>query len=158
MILLQISGFDSVDDESKPEHVMFDKHTPLPHNWTHSDNPPYAYYLYYMYANLVVLNNFRRSVLVSASPCFRMSTLLLAVCFNQRGMSTLLLSVCFRQRGMSTLLLCVFQTARYEHVCAAAPLRRGGTGAPPGDRLPPGGEHLTRPPPQKGAQSIKIYM
>ena len=66
MILLQISGFDSVDDESKPEHVMFDKHTPLPHNWTHSDNPPYAYYLYYMYANLVVLNNFRRSVLAGA--------------------------------------------------------------------------------------------
>ena len=46
---------------------MFDKHTPLPHNWTHSDNPPYAYYLYYMYANLVVLNNFRRSVLAGAA-------------------------------------------------------------------------------------------
>ncbi|KAK6963268.1 AMP deaminase 2, partial [Biomphalaria glabrata] len=55
-----ISGFDSVDDESKPEHLMLDKDSPLPADWTLPHNPPYSYYLYYMYANMVVLNNFRR--------------------------------------------------------------------------------------------------
>lgn len=29
-------------------------------NWTVDDNPPYAYYLFYMFSNLTVLNNFRR--------------------------------------------------------------------------------------------------
>ena len=57
-----MSGFDSVDDESKPEHILFDKNTPPPHEWTSSENPPYSYYLYYMYANIVVLNSFRRFV------------------------------------------------------------------------------------------------
>ncbi|XP_055865754.1 AMP deaminase 2-like isoform X4 [Biomphalaria glabrata] len=58
--LNHISGFDSVDDESKPEHLMLDKDSPLPADWTLPHNPPYSYYLYYMYANMVVLNNFRR--------------------------------------------------------------------------------------------------
>ena len=59
--LPQVSGFDSVDDESKSEHLMLDKDSPLPEEWTMSDNPPYSYYLYYTFANMVVLNNFRRS-------------------------------------------------------------------------------------------------
>lgn len=59
-IFWKISGFDSVDDESKPEHVMFDKDAPLPRAWTSSENPPYAYYLFYMYSNMVILNHFRR--------------------------------------------------------------------------------------------------
>jgi len=59
-VLVQVTGFDSVDDESKPEHVIFDKYAPLPANWTTVENPPYAYYLYYMYANMTVLNDFRR--------------------------------------------------------------------------------------------------
>lgn len=58
--LQHVSGFDSVDDESKPEHIVFDRDTPLPNDWTHEENPPYMYYLYYIYANMVVLNNFRR--------------------------------------------------------------------------------------------------
>lgn len=58
--LNHVSGFDSVDDESKPEHLMLDKDSPLPEDWTLPDNPPYSYYLYYTFANLVVLNNFRR--------------------------------------------------------------------------------------------------
>jgi AMP deaminase len=57
----QIIGFDSVDDESKPEHPLFDHSVPTPDKWTDKDNPPYSYYLYYMYANLAVLNHFRRS-------------------------------------------------------------------------------------------------
>ena len=58
--LFQVTGLDSVDDESKPERIMFDKDAPLPNHWSNKENPSYAYYLYYMFANLVVLNNFRR--------------------------------------------------------------------------------------------------
>ncbi|CAL1540663.1 unnamed protein product [Lymnaea stagnalis] len=58
--LNHISGFDSVDDESKPEHLMLDKDSPLPADWTLPHNPPYSYYLYYLFANMVVLNNLRR--------------------------------------------------------------------------------------------------
>jgi len=60
MFLQYVSGFDSVDDESKPENSMFDKDSPLPEQWTSEDNPPYAYYIYFMYANMTVLNHFRR--------------------------------------------------------------------------------------------------
>uniref|UniRef100_A0A7M6DPC9 AMP deaminase n=1 Tax=Clytia hemisphaerica TaxID=252671 RepID=A0A7M6DPC9_9CNID len=58
--LRQVIGFDSVDDESKPEPFSFSKHSPKPKNWKKEHNPPYAYYLYYMYSNLVVLNHLRR--------------------------------------------------------------------------------------------------
>lgn len=55
-------GFDSVDDESKPEQHIFNLDSPLPVNWTEEDNPPYSYYLYYMYANMTVLNHLRRYI------------------------------------------------------------------------------------------------
>lgn len=55
-----MDGFDSVDDESKPEHHIFNLDSPLPGNWVEEDNPPYSYYLYYMYANMTVLNHLRR--------------------------------------------------------------------------------------------------
>lgn len=58
-------GLDSVDDESKPEAAVFDKNVPLPEGWNMDENPPYAYYLYYMFANLTVLNHFRRYVFYS---------------------------------------------------------------------------------------------
>ncbi|XP_052061287.1 AMP deaminase 2-like isoform X7 [Mytilus californianus] len=58
--LRYVSGIDSVDDESKSEHIQFTKDTPEPEDWTSMDNPPYTYYLYFMYANLAVLNHFRR--------------------------------------------------------------------------------------------------
>jgi len=57
-----VTGFDSVDDESKPEVAKFNKDSPLPEMWTAEQNPPYAYYIYYMYANMTALNNFRRFV------------------------------------------------------------------------------------------------
>ncbi|XP_072379664.1 AMP deaminase 2 isoform X2 [Diabrotica undecimpunctata] len=58
--LQYVIGFDSVDDESKPEkNPLFDKDTPTPDNWNDVENPNYAYYLYYMYANLTILNHFR---------------------------------------------------------------------------------------------------
>lgn len=56
----QVTGLDSVDDESKAEHIMFDKNVPVPDQWTNEENPPYAYYLYYMFSNLTVLNQLRR--------------------------------------------------------------------------------------------------
>ncbi|KAK2169233.1 hypothetical protein NP493_1200g00033 [Ridgeia piscesae] len=60
MFLQHVTGFDSVDDESKPEVAKFNKDSPLPEMWTAEQNPPYAYYIYYMYANMTALNNFRR--------------------------------------------------------------------------------------------------
>uniref|UniRef100_A0A673YLR5 AMP deaminase 2 n=1 Tax=Salmo trutta TaxID=8032 RepID=A0A673YLR5_SALTR len=60
LFLQHVVGLDSVDDESKPEQHCFNMESPLPANWTVEDNPPYAYYLYYMYANMTVLNHLRR--------------------------------------------------------------------------------------------------
>ncbi|XP_017055487.1 AMP deaminase 2 isoform X2 [Drosophila ficusphila] len=59
--LQYVIGFDSVDDESKPENPLFDNDVPRPEEWTYEENPPYAYYIYYMYANMTVLNKFRHS-------------------------------------------------------------------------------------------------
>ncbi|VDM60447.1 unnamed protein product [Angiostrongylus costaricensis] len=59
--LQQVSGIDSVDDESKHEFVHFDRSTPTPPNYKDAENPPYNYYLFYMYANLTALNAFRRT-------------------------------------------------------------------------------------------------
>ncbi|KAJ8714272.1 hypothetical protein PYW08_007892 [Mythimna loreyi] len=58
--LSHVIGFDSVDDESKPEEVMLVENMKTPENWDHEENPPYAYYLYYMYANITVLNHIRK--------------------------------------------------------------------------------------------------
>lgn len=57
-----MTGFDSVDDESKHSDHMFSDKSPSPDVWTSEQNPPYSYYLYYMYANIMVLNNLRRWV------------------------------------------------------------------------------------------------
>ncbi|ROT75821.1 putative AMP deaminase 2 isoform X1 [Penaeus vannamei] len=46
--LQYVIGFDSVDDESKPETSVMDKDMPTPQLWSDTENPPYAYYLYYM--------------------------------------------------------------------------------------------------------------
>ncbi|XP_047202950.1 AMP deaminase 2-like isoform X2 [Girardinichthys multiradiatus] len=60
LFLEHVVGFDSVDDESKPEQHIFNLDSPLPAEWTEEDNPPYSYYLYYTYANMTVLNHLRR--------------------------------------------------------------------------------------------------
>ncbi|KAJ1137806.1 hypothetical protein NDU88_004202 [Pleurodeles waltl] len=59
LFLEHVDGFDSVDDESKPEHHIFNMDSPLPEQWAEEHNPPYSYYLYYMYANMAVLNHLR---------------------------------------------------------------------------------------------------
>lgn len=62
MLLSQVIGFDSVDDESKPENPLFDKDVCPPAEWDDIENPPYGYYQYYTYANMTVLNHFRAYV------------------------------------------------------------------------------------------------
>jgi len=57
--LQYVTGFDSVDDESKPENAMFDIDVPTPDEWSWHENPPYSYYLYYTYVNITVLNQLR---------------------------------------------------------------------------------------------------
>ncbi|MDP2438593.1 MAG: hypothetical protein Q8P67_22860 [archaeon] len=57
--LSNVSGFDSVDDESHCD--VFPSPPIVPDKWTHQDNPPYVYYLYYMWANVTSLNNLRRA-------------------------------------------------------------------------------------------------
>lgn len=57
---MQVSGFDSVDDESKHGDHMFSFKSPKPEQWTSNENPPYSYYVFHMYANITVLNNLRK--------------------------------------------------------------------------------------------------
>ncbi|CAF4866701.1 unnamed protein product [Pieris macdunnoughi] len=58
--LTHVIGFDSVDDESKPENPILSENMRRPDEWVDEENPPYAYYLYYMYANMVTLNQLRK--------------------------------------------------------------------------------------------------
>ncbi|XP_045486108.1 AMP deaminase 2-like isoform X2 [Pieris rapae] len=58
--LTHVIGFDSVDDESKPENPILSENMRSPDEWDDEENPPYAYYLYYMYANMVTLNQLRK--------------------------------------------------------------------------------------------------
>ncbi|XP_022891590.1 probable AMP deaminase [Olea europaea var. sylvestris] len=60
LFLLQVVGFDIVDDESKPERRPT-KHMPNPSEWTNEFNPAFSYYAYYCYANLYTLNKLRES-------------------------------------------------------------------------------------------------
>lgn len=65
--MMQVTGFDSVDDESKHSGHMFSTKSPKPEEWDIVKNPSYTYYIYYMYANIAVLNQLRRSV--NSFPC-----------------------------------------------------------------------------------------
>eukprot|EP00299_Pterocystis_sp_00344_P017295 c8671_g1_i1.p1 GENE.c8671_g1_i1~~c8671_g1_i1.p1 ORF type:complete len:692 (+),score=126.33 c8671_g1_i1:48-2123(+) len=58
--LQHVVAFDSVDDESKPEHKMF-RTFPKPSDWDIDHNCPYTYYIYYMWANIQILNLYRQS-------------------------------------------------------------------------------------------------
>lgn len=59
IFLQRVVGFDSVDDESKPERPINAKYFPPASEWDGDKNPPYSYYLYYLYADLVALNRLR---------------------------------------------------------------------------------------------------
>ncbi|XP_007647079.1 AMP deaminase 3 isoform X3 [Cricetulus griseus] len=89
LFLKYVTGFDSVDDESKHSDHMFSDKSPSPDLWTSEQNPPYSYYLYYMYANIMVLNNLRR----------------------ERGLSTFLFRPHCGEAGSITHLVSAFLTA-----------------------------------------------
>mmetsp|Transcript_64662 Transcript_64662/g.189566 ORF Transcript_64662/g.189566 Transcript_64662/m.189566 type:complete len:685 (-) Transcript_64662:104-2158(-) len=60
--LSMVSGFDTVDDESKsekPKDRVFSSRQRTPEDWTISDNPSYKYYNYYLQTNIKVINRLR---------------------------------------------------------------------------------------------------
>ncbi|ELR10593.1 AMP deaminase [Pseudogymnoascus destructans] len=59
VFLQRVIGFDSVDDESKVERRLFRKF-PVPKVWDTKQNPPYSYWIYYMFANIASLNVMRK--------------------------------------------------------------------------------------------------
>lgn len=59
--LQTVVAFDSVDDESKLEPEYLSSSSPTPEEWTGAHAPPYAYWMYYMYANICALNKLRAS-------------------------------------------------------------------------------------------------
>jgi AMP deaminase len=59
IFLQRVIGFDSVDDESKVERRLFRKF-PWPKQWNTKQNPPYSYYIYYLFANMSSLNVWRK--------------------------------------------------------------------------------------------------
>lgn len=59
IFLQRVIGFDSVDDESKVERRLYRKY-PTPREWDSKQNPPYNYWIYFLFANLTSLNAFRR--------------------------------------------------------------------------------------------------
>ena len=59
IFLQRVVGFDSVDDESKPERRFYRKY-PIPTEWNTKQNPPYSYWIYFMFANIASLNNWRK--------------------------------------------------------------------------------------------------
>jgi len=56
--LKHIVGIDSVDDEGAPEAACG---CSRPHEWTSPENPAYWWQLYFLWANLEVLNSLRRA-------------------------------------------------------------------------------------------------
>uniref|UniRef100_A0A8C5WI11 AMP deaminase n=2 Tax=Leptobrachium leishanense TaxID=445787 RepID=A0A8C5WI11_9ANUR len=89
LFLNYVTGFDSVDDESKHNDHMFSNKSTNPDTWTQEQNPPYSYYLFYMYTNIMLLNNLRR----------------------ERGMSTFLFRPHCGEAGSITNLVSAFITA-----------------------------------------------
>ncbi|XP_061656584.1 AMP deaminase 1 [Syngnathoides biaculeatus] len=89
VFLKHVTGFDSVDDESKHSGHMFSTKSPKPEEWDMPKNPSYTYYIYYMYANIAVLNQLRR----------------------QRGMNTFMFRPHCGEAGAITHLLAAFMTA-----------------------------------------------
>lgn len=59
IFLQRVIGFDSVDDESKVERRTFKKF-PFPSAWNFKTNPPYSYWIYYLFSNIASLNIWRK--------------------------------------------------------------------------------------------------
>jgi AMP deaminase len=59
VFLQRVIGFDSVDDESKVERRLYRKY-PSAKEWNTKQNPPYGYWIYYLFANMTSLNAWRK--------------------------------------------------------------------------------------------------
>lgn len=59
IFLKRVVGIDSVDDESKAERRLHKKF-PVPKVWDSAQNPPYSYWIYYLFSNMASLNIFRK--------------------------------------------------------------------------------------------------
>ncbi|KAK3337065.1 hypothetical protein B0T19DRAFT_411388 [Cercophora scortea] len=59
IFLQRVVGLDSVDDESKIERRLYKKF-PVPKVWDTKQNPPYSYWIYYLFSNLGSLNAWRK--------------------------------------------------------------------------------------------------
>ena len=57
---LEVGGFDLLEDEAVVDNHAMDSADLLPDEWTDTGNPGFTYYCYYVYANLVSLNQLRR--------------------------------------------------------------------------------------------------
>ena len=58
LFLNLVVAFDSFDDESNPE-LMKNTNYPTPSSWNNNNNPPYIYYMYFMWINIYKLNKLR---------------------------------------------------------------------------------------------------
>ncbi|XP_065576400.1 AMP deaminase 2-like [Artemia franciscana] len=58
--LQHVTGFDIVGDESNTETNVLTSTMQYPQNWIVKENPPHWYYLYYIFTNVCVLNQFRK--------------------------------------------------------------------------------------------------
>ncbi|CUG91788.1 AMP deaminase, putative [Bodo saltans] len=58
--LENISGFDSVDNESGAERDPTTMEHMTPENWTVHENPPFSFWMYHMWSNIASLNQQRR--------------------------------------------------------------------------------------------------
>eukprot|EP00759_Apiculatamorpha_spiralis_P058269 PhF_6_TR9165/c0_g1_i1/m.14251/K01490/AMPD; AMP deaminase len=62
--LQHVSGFDSVDNEAALDYSMGESATAvgiLPSEWASEKNPPYWYWMFYLWANIRSLNVFRKA-------------------------------------------------------------------------------------------------
>mmetsp|Transcript_37262 Transcript_37262/g.79099 ORF Transcript_37262/g.79099 Transcript_37262/m.79099 type:complete len:731 (-) Transcript_37262:262-2454(-) len=57
--LKEVSGFDSVDDESASSGRTFSSKDRMPGDWDIAENPSYRYYCFYIWANIRILNDLR---------------------------------------------------------------------------------------------------
>lgn len=62
VFLQRVVGFDSVDDESKLDRSFTSRSAPTAGEWDGSHNPPYSYYLYYLYSDMIALNELRTTL------------------------------------------------------------------------------------------------
>lgn len=62
VFLQRVVGFDSVDDESKADRPFLSRKHPIASEWDGPTNPPYSYYLFYLYNDICALNQLRATL------------------------------------------------------------------------------------------------